>query len=267
MTTPNTIIRRNLTQSPQTRTLLANDGGANDGKGVEATGTSDGAQNVNVVNAAFGGFSLSPGGIVTWSEGAISNPATFTYGSWAEAHAVASLVKPSTIAADPDAPGVIPAGSWNVDRIRIFGGDGAIASIGLAAGAELIGPAFYFENVTLNPEGTFIDLTGTDQGFLTLIQTGISSGSAVAISLADTAVLNVSLRYFSFLYGADRPVLFVDTGAQASVFTDIATGVYENTLDGDGDILVDDLTGIAVLNRNPAISHTQLGTAIVYAYG
>jgi hypothetical protein len=55
MTTPFTVLRSVLTQWAKTAIVLCTDGGANDGKGVEVTGTSDGAVNVNL--AGGGGLS------------------------------------------------------------------------------------------------------------------------------------------------------------------------------------------------------------------
>lgn len=52
MTTPYTLLRSVLSQMAKTLVVIATDGGANDGKGVEVTGTSDGAVNVNLTGSS-----------------------------------------------------------------------------------------------------------------------------------------------------------------------------------------------------------------------
>lgn len=61
MANPRTVQRTNLTESPKSVVILATDGGANDGKGVEATGTSDGSINVNLTGGAVGGQTVAQG--------------------------------------------------------------------------------------------------------------------------------------------------------------------------------------------------------------
>jgi hypothetical protein len=50
-----TVLRQYLRQGVHSLIVLATDGGANDGKGVEVTGTSDGSINVTLVGGAVGG--------------------------------------------------------------------------------------------------------------------------------------------------------------------------------------------------------------------
>jgi hypothetical protein len=61
MTSPFTVLRTVLTQWAKTAIVLCTDGGANDGKGVEVTGTSDGSVNVNLTGGAVGGQTVAQG--------------------------------------------------------------------------------------------------------------------------------------------------------------------------------------------------------------
>lgn len=52
MTSPATLLRTFLSMAKESLVILCTDGGANDGKGVEVTGTTDGAINVNVTGSS-----------------------------------------------------------------------------------------------------------------------------------------------------------------------------------------------------------------------
>jgi hypothetical protein len=60
-TSPLTILRQYLRLGVHSLVVLATDGGANDGKGVEITGTSDGSINVNLTGGAIGGQTVAQG--------------------------------------------------------------------------------------------------------------------------------------------------------------------------------------------------------------
>lgn len=206
-----------------------------------------------------------------------TNPGGNIFATLEEARNVAALSKPSSILIDASlgAPR-LPAGlSLNIDMIAIIGGSGATPTLTVEQGASFRGNALSFDNVALTSISTSPVFEFDDglQSFITLSNAGVLQTSAPAsgamVHVGATSSIFVSVKYFSYLFGYDigAPIVDVDLGGSAFIATDIATAIYDNVLDGAGAIIVDDLTGIAVLNRNPNLSHVQLGTNITYAFG
>lgn len=230
-----------------------------------------------IMQAALAGDTarLGGGSVFVYREGE-TNPGGNVFASFEEARSVAALVKPSSVLIDASlgAPR-LPAGSYDIDMISIIGGTGAIPNLTIEDGASFTGVALSFDNVALTSISTSPAFEFNDgQGhFITLNNSAVMQASAPAAGpmahVGSTSSLFVSLRYFGFLfsYAVVAPIVDVDLGGSTFIFTDIATAIFDNVLSGAGAILVDDLTGIAVANRNPNLSHVQLGTNITYAFG
>jgi hypothetical protein len=218
---------------------------------------------------------LGGGSVFVYREGE-TNPGGNVFSSFEDARDAAALLRPSSVLIDASLGSpIVPGKSFDIDMISIIGGTGSLPALTMQEGSKFTGTALNFDNVAITSVSTspIFDVLNGALKFITLnnsasLQTsGPATGPIVHVDGTSTVV--ISLRYFAFLFGYDpsAPVLSVDLGGNGLVFTDIATSVYDDMLDGAGAIVVDDLTGIAVANRNPGISHVQLGTNISYVYG
>ncbi len=189
---------------------------------------------------------------------------------------MAARVRPSAVWLDEsDGTLVLPAGEYDIDSIAILGGFGLSSSLNFETGARLVGTEMSFNNVVLNSGSTspIMHFAGAAQGILTFdngaaLQTaGAASGPMILVD--GSSALSLFLRYYGFMVPHDpaATIIEVELGSAVYIATDVAGLIADNSLDGAGEFTVNDLTGIAVLNRNPNISHTQLGSNISYSYG